>query len=94
MSLAFGFAICLDASPVDYERFAYPVDGVGNPIARYGAGMSSWDDDDDWTGTPPEGHHSASQANPGFWADNRTPLSITGIGVGIALIILLIAWLA
>ncbi len=55
--------------------------------------MSSWDDDDDWTGTPPEGHHSASQANPGFWADNRTPLSITGIGLGIALIILLIVWL-
>ena len=53
----------------------------------------AWDDDDDWTGTPPEGHHSASQANPGFWADNRTPLSITGIGVGIALIILLIVWL-
>ena len=62
--------------------------------AGYRAGMSSWDDDDDWTGTPPEGHHSASRANPGFWADNRTPLSITGIGVGVALIILLIAWLA
>jgi hypothetical protein len=61
--------------------------------AGYGSGMSSWDDDDDWTGTPPEGHHSASRANPGFWADNRTPLSITGIGVGIALLILLIAWL-
>jgi hypothetical protein len=61
--------------------------------AGYGAGMSGWDDDDDWTGTPPEGHHSASRANPGFWADNRTPLSITGIGVGIALIILLIVWL-
>ena len=50
-------------------------------------------DDDDWTGTPPEGHHSASRANPGFWAENRAPLSITGIGVGIALIILLIVWL-
>ena len=61
--------------------------------ARYRAGMSSWDDDDDWTGTPPEGHHSASRANPGFWADNRTPLSITGVGIGIALIILAIALL-
>ena len=60
--------------------------------AGYGAGMSSWDDDD-WTGTPPEGHHSASRANPGFWADNRTPLSITGVGVGIALIILAIVLL-
>ena len=55
--------------------------------------MSSWDDDDDWTGTPPEGHHPASRANPGFWADNRTPLSITGVGIGIALIILAIVLL-
>jgi hypothetical protein len=55
--------------------------------------MSAWDDDDDWTGEPPEGRHSRSQANPGFWAENRAPLSITGIGVGIALIILLIVWL-
>jgi hypothetical protein len=62
-------------------------------LARYGAGMSSWDDDDDWTGTPPEGHHSASRANPGFWAESRTPLSITGVGLGIALIILAIVLL-
>jgi hypothetical protein len=54
--------------------------------------MNKWDDDD-WTGTPPEGRHAASRANPGFWAQNRTPLSITGIGVGVAIIILVIAWL-
>jgi hypothetical protein len=54
--------------------------------------MSGWDDDD-WTGTPPEGHYSASRADPGFWAQNRTPLSITGVGIGIALIILIIVWL-
>ena len=58
----------------------------------YGAYMSSWDDDD-WTGTPPEGHHSASRANPDFWKQNRAQLSITGVGVGIALIILIIVWL-
>ena len=61
--------------------------------AGYRERMSSWDDDDDWTGTPPEGHHSASRANPGFWAQNRAPLSITGAGVGIALIILAIVLL-
>ena len=60
--------------------------------ARYRQGMSSWDDDD-WVGTPPEGRHDASRANPGFWAENRAPLSITGIGVGVALIILVIVWL-
>jgi hypothetical protein len=50
-------------------------------------------DDDDWTGTPPEGRYDASRANPTFWAENRTPLSITGIGVGAAIIILVIVWL-
>jgi hypothetical protein len=53
----------------------------------------AYDDDDDWTGTPPEGHHSASRANPDFWAQNRAPLSITGIGVGVTIIILVIVWL-
>ena len=59
---------------------------------RYRQGMSSWDDDD-WTGTPPEGRHDRSRAKPGFWAENGTPLSITGVGVGIAIIILVIVWL-
>jgi hypothetical protein len=59
---------------------------------RYRQGMSSWDDDD-WTGTPPEGRHDRSRANPGFWAENRAPLSITGVGVGIAIIILVIVWI-
>ncbi len=55
--------------------------------------MGAWDDDDDWTGEPPEGRISRDRANPGFWAENRTPLSITGVGVGVALIILLIVLL-
>ena len=66
--------------------------GCATVAARYREGMSSWDDDD-WTGTPPEGRYDRSRANPGFWAQNRAPLSITGIGVGVALIILLIVWL-
>jgi hypothetical protein len=53
--------------------------------------MSAWDDDD-WTGEPPEGRHPASRADPSFWR-GRAPLSITGVGIGIALIILLIVWL-
>ena len=85
VSLAFGSAICLDASLFGYEPVAYPIGTLRT--------MSSWDDDDDWTGTPPEGHHSASRANPGFWAEQRAPLSITGAGIGIALIILVIVWL-
>jgi hypothetical protein len=73
--------------------FAYPVDWVRN-LSRSGyLQRMSASDDDDWTGEPPEGHHSRSQANPGFWAQNRAPLSITGIGVGIAIIILVIVLL-
>ena len=60
--------------------------------AGYKEGMSAWDDDD-WTGEPPEGRISRDRANPGFWRDNRAPLSITGAGVGIALIILVIVLL-
>lgn len=74
--------------------FAYPVGGLRNHRARAGTVHSMTNYDDDWTGTPPEGRHDASRARPDFWKQNRTPLSITGIGVGIALIILLIAWLA
>jgi hypothetical protein len=58
----------------------------------YNFAMSAWDDDD-WTGEPPEGRHPASRADPGFWRRQRAPLSITGVGLGIALIILAIAWL-
>ena len=64
-----------------------------NLTRGYRQGMSARDDDDDWTGTPPEGRHDASRANPSFWAESRTPLSITAIGVGVALLILLIVWL-
>jgi hypothetical protein len=93
MSLALRSAIGLVASLGGYKGFAYPVDGVRNLAAGYGRDMSNLDDDDDWTGTPPEGRHSASRANPGFWAENRTPVSFTAIGVGVALIVLLIVLL-
>jgi hypothetical protein len=49
-------------------------------------------DEDDWVGEPPEGRHSADRARPEYWR-SHVPLSITGVGLGIALIILLIAWL-
>jgi hypothetical protein len=57
-----------------------------------GVAMGTWDDDD-WTGEPPEGRHAAGRADPGFWRQNRAPLSITATGVGIALIILIVVWL-
>ncbi len=50
-------------------------------------------DEDDWVGEPPEGHYDASRARPDFWRNQRVPLSITGVGLGLALIVLLLAWL-
>lgn len=54
--------------------------------------MGAWDDDD-WTGEPPEGRHSRDRADPDFWRRNPPPISIAAAGIGIALIILLIAWI-
>jgi hypothetical protein len=54
--------------------------------------VGAWDDDD-WTGEPPEGRHSRDQADPDFWRRNRPPVMVGTIGIGIALIILLIALL-
>jgi hypothetical protein len=51
----------------------------------------SWDDDD-WVGEPPEGRHSASRADPGFWRNNRQ-VTITGVGIVVVLLILLIVLL-
>ncbi len=49
--------------------------------------LAGFDDEENWTGEPPEGRHSRERANPGFWAGQR-PLSITAAGVGLALLIL------
>jgi hypothetical protein len=55
--------------------------------------VGAWDDEDDWVGEPPEGRHTRDRADPDFWRRTRPPLSITAAGLGIALIVLLLAWL-
>ena len=71
VSLAFGSAIYLDAS-LGFGRLRTRSKAVEphTTSSGYRAMHEHWDDDD-WTGKPPEGHHSASRANPGFWAQNR-----------------------
>jgi hypothetical protein len=54
--------------------------------------VGAWDDDD-WTGEPPEGRHTRDRADPDFWRRNRPPITVGAAGIGIALIILLVAWL-
>ena len=29
--------------------------------------MAGYDDDEDWVGTPPEGHYTRDRAKPEFW---------------------------
>ena len=58
----------------------------------YTQGVGAWDDDD-WTGEPPEGRHTRDRADPDFWRRNRPPVMVGTIGIGIALIILLLALL-
>jgi len=53
----------------------------------------SANDDDDWVGKPPEGHYTRDRAKPEFWRDQK-PLLITGVGIVIALLILLVVLLA
>ena len=54
--------------------------------------MSSWDDDD-WTGTPPEGRHTREQANPGFWTGRR-PLVVSLFSVVMFALVVVVVLLA
>ena len=50
-------------------------------------------DDDDWVGTPPEGHHSRDRAQPQFWWRQRAA-QLGFLGVGLALLLLVVLVLA
>ena len=54
--------------------------------------MAGYDDDDDWVGTPPEGHYTRDRAKPEFWWKQRPPF-ITAVGVAIVILILVIVLL-
>jgi hypothetical protein len=51
--------------------------------------MSPYDDDDDWVGTPPEGHHSRDRADPGFWSRQR-PIVPAAVGILVVIVVILI----
>jgi hypothetical protein len=50
----------------------------------------SGDDDDDWVGTPPEGHYTRDRAKPEFWA-RQWQASVAGGVVVLVLILLVLA---
>ena len=47
------------------------------------------EEDENWVGTPPEGHHSRDKADPDFWKA-QTPKYAMGAGVLVALIIVVV----
>jgi hypothetical protein len=47
-------------------------------------------DDDDWTGTPPEGRHTRDQANPGHWNRQWQGSAITGAVILLLVIVVLL----
>lgn len=53
---------------------------------------SSFDEDDDWTGTPPEGRHTRDRARPDFWRSQRPP-AIAAAGLAIVILVLVIVLL-
>ncbi len=55
--------------------------------------MSGYDDEDDWVGTPPEGHYSRDRAKPEFWAKQR-PVSVAAAGLLLVVIVLIVIALA
>ncbi len=49
--------------------------------------MAGHDDDDDWVGTPPEGHYTRDRARPEFW---RKPWPWAAASTALLLVIVLI----
>lgn len=55
--------------------------------------MAGYDDDDDWTGTPPEGRYTRDRAQPGFWA-RSWPVATAASLVLIALVVVVVVLIA
>jgi hypothetical protein len=51
------------------------------------------DDDDDWTGTRPEGHYSHDRARPEFWRQQWQATAAWG-GLALAILVLVVVLLA
>ena len=52
-----------------------------------------FNDEDDWVGTPPEGHYTRDRANPSFWQNHWQEAVATAV-LGVAAIVALIIALA
>jgi len=52
-------------------------------------GVNRFDNDDDWVGTPPEGHYTRDRAKPEFWWHQR-PVSVAAAGIVLVVIVLIV----
>src|SRR3954471_4526792 len=51
--------------------------------------MSPADDDDDWVGTPPEGHYTRDRAKPEFWWRQK-PIVPAFVGIFLVVVVILL----
>ena len=51
--------------------------------------MDGLSDDDDWVGTPPEGHHKADPERAAFWRAQTRRYTI-GAGIVMAIVVVLL----
>ena len=47
--------------------------------------VDRFDEDEDWVGTPPEGHYTRDRARPEFWWRQR-PGAIVPAAIGLAIV--------
>jgi len=47
-------------------------------------------DDEDWTGTPPEGRYSRDRARPEFWRSQQWQLGVAGAVILAGVIVLVV----
>jgi len=53
--------------------------------------MTRAPDDDDWVGTPPEGHVTRDRARPDYWRKQRPPALVPGlIGLAVLAVVLIL----
>ncbi len=52
--------------------------------------MTRSDDDEDWVGTPPEGHYTRDRADPEFWWRQR-PVGIAAAALVVIIVVLIVA---
>jgi hypothetical protein len=50
----------------------------------------AYDDDDDWVGTPPEGHITRDRANPEFWKRSFPAAQVFFALLGVGFVVVLI----